>query len=295
MTMLPRTAQTASAHLFAARPDAFNRDRTALVYECPRCGPQFPTPFFDGWHRRECRCARARRETGEVLTLKAQLATQRAEATCDKAYTWLGGTNDDLAGKGFASFHPERQTDVRAFTDAKAQAVLFAEKVIRLEKGYVERRGINAVLLGPVGVGKTHLAASVLNAVRAAGVASRFCTAQGFFDAVYARMGARGGFYDDLLREASETPLLVLDELNRLHLPTATDGKFQHSTLFGILDARYKRKLPTLVTMNTYSMQPYVDDATESRLSVGLLTIEMDGIDYRKAYQQGWTEEGETI
>lgn len=45
--------------------------------------------------------------------------------------------------------------------------------------------------------------------------------------------------------------------------------------------------------MNTYSMQPYVDDATESRLSVGLLTIEMDGLDYRKAYQQGFAEDME--
>ena len=279
----------ASEHLFEAMPYEFNRDPAVLVYDCPVCGQTMqPKHFFNGWHRRQCRCEWMQRERDEIAAIREQIQRTIAQSACDKTYTWLAGMNDDLDRKTFDGFYPERQVDqVDAFVQAKDKAMLFAERVIQIEKGYVERRGINAVLLGSVGVGKTHLAASILNACRASGVAGRFCTAQDFFDAIYARIGRRM-HYDDLLRDASETPLWLLDELDKLHLPTSTDGKFQRDTLFAVLDKRYKRKLPTLVTMNTFTVHPYIDEATESRLSIGLMLIEMDGQDYRKTYLQNW-------
>ena len=100
------------------------------------------------------------------------------------------------------------------------------------------RRGLGLWFVGPVGCGKTTAACSVLRGWVEAGGRARF-----------ARCGTLQDELDDARRRSdavaalSSVPLLVLDDLGK-EVPTAR----ALSRLFAVVDGRWSRNLPTVVT-----------------------------------------------
>ena len=101
------------------------------------------------------------------------------------------------------------------------------------------------VFTGPFGCGKTHLAAAVANAHRERfnqpGVL--FVTVADLFDYLRQVMGgANQSLFEQRFRAVRDVPLLILDDLGGDPTP------FWKDKLFQLLDYRYPRVLPTVIT-----------------------------------------------
>jgi DNA replication protein DnaC len=106
--------------------------------------------------------------------------------------------------------------------------------------------GRGLIITGPVGVGKSHLAAAAVNELIPRGVSAVFQNVPELlarFKATY-RQGA-GEKESDLLRGLEEADLVVLDDLGAEKVTEWTE-----SMLYQVIDARYRQKRPVVVTSN---------------------------------------------
>jgi len=104
------------------------------------------------------------------------------------------------------------------------------------------------VIHGPVGSGKSHLAAAVRNHLtRVLGVPTLFLTTPELLSSLREEVGAsdeRRGT-PRALKTACDAPVLILDDLGAERLTP-----FAEEQLFLLLDSRYRRRWPTLVITN---------------------------------------------
>jgi DNA replication protein DnaC len=100
------------------------------------------------------------------------------------------------------------------------------------------------VLMGPFGCGKTHLAAAIAHHQRQRGADVMFLTVPDLLD--YLRVTyspASNVTFDQRFQQVRNAPFLVLDDLGtESATPWATEKLFQ------LLDHRYVRQLPTVIT-----------------------------------------------
>ena len=261
--------------LFAVRPHLVSRDKAAVRYICNVCGIVEPHAVANGYIRRPCACeekARAIAERAARMEASHQEIVQRKAA---KTYTWLGRDMQEtgLENKTFANFDKKHQKK------AYAKAYWFASQIVQ------GQHAGNLLLCGSYGTGKTHMAAAILNTLRENGIGCLFCTVQNLFTALYA-----ASFEEKqvIVNQASSTPLLVLDDLDKLHIAVKREdkeqeGAYQKLTLFEIVDKRYKRRLPTIITTNEQSdFSRWLDKAAQDRF-FGLMEepVEMNGVSYR--------------
>lgn len=205
-------------------------------------------------------------------THKERLARRKAEEHnwwlsqhALKTFNWLGGrwSDVDLRELRFENFDEKRQQ--LAFTTAQS---------------FVDMLEGTFILHGPYGIGKTHLLASILNALLEKEVTCKFCTAPSLFAAIQDRMNHHED-YNELIGQAIRTPLLVIDDIDKSRW-----SEFKEEIYFDIIDGRVKRKLPLALSTNKLEdLGSYVGGACLSRLSVGQIAIKMVGSDYRKERQ----------
>jgi DNA replication protein DnaC len=136
------------------------------------------------------------------------------------------------------------------------------ENIVAVAHSYVQdQRGHWLVLGGSVGGGKTHLAASIANAWRDVGRDVVFVTVPDLLD--YLRTAfepnARTSL-DQRFQIVRNAPFLVLDDLG-----TENATSWAREKLFQMLDYRYLRRLPTVITIS----KP-IDDM-DTRVRVRLL------------------------
>ena len=226
---------------------------------CPACRGM-------GWLRQNLPLGHP--DWGKPVKCICSVSLDRAREAA-RTYSWLGASVD-LSHQSFVGYQAHLQPDAYQYMVAYADQLVFGGKVG------------NVLLIGDVGTGKTHLAAATLNQMRAAGKPGLFCTAPGLFRALYA---ATLPEQDSLINRASETPLLVIDDLDSLYIKAredkAEEGKYQKDMLYDILGARYASRLATIITANVGDLSPWLDDKTISRVLAGCKILEMNGPDYR--------------
>lgn len=142
------------------------------------------------------------------------------------------------------------------------------------------------LLMGPCGVGKTHLAVAAAVERQKRGDDIFFATVADLLDQL------RGTFSDDspiahadLLQRIRTAQLLVLDDMGaERHTPFAEDKLFQ------IVNYRYEERLPTIVTTSVFpaeldTMRPRIASRLLDSMVVTMLVIE--GPDYRRRSVRG--------
>lgn len=167
------------------------------------------------------------------------------------------------------------------------QPVEGTEKALRAARAAVEGATRGMLLIGRPGSGKTHLAVGVLRgiALRRRAVdptfthfRSRFVVVPEFLDDLRERISDPS--VPDPLPELKTCPLLVLDDLGR-EKPT----EWVTDRLYVLVNHRYNRKLPTIVTSN-YPLSELADrgyDAMVSRLRESAKVVQVTAPDYRRA------------
>jgi hypothetical protein len=98
-------------------------------------------------------------------------------------------------------------------------------------------------IVGKIGRGKTGLAAAILNALRGFGIPGVLVNVEELMRAVQGTYGRGGARLESILDPLVRAPLLVLDDLDKIH-----GSKDQLLKLYGIVNARKEARLPIIVT-----------------------------------------------
>lgn len=152
------------------------------------------------------------------------------------------------------------------------------------------------VLIGGVGVGKTHLALAVGNMALDAQVEVLFSPVPDLLDHLRATFAPDATvIYDELFERMRNVELLILDDLG-----AQRKSAWEREKLFQLLNHRYNFRLLTVITMNEKAWTS-LDDRLQSRLSDKRL-VEIVGFrgaqDYRRQGRRAeaedhWNVEGE--
>lgn len=215
--------------LFAI-PD-FLFDREKATHTCRFCGAVLePTPFElkgrQAWAPKRCAC-----EDAETERLEQERARAEQEERV-RVYTRAFPLKDmgDLAGATLESFEERPGTEM---------PLQFTRRYMT---GLPKPEMSSLVLLGDVGNGKSRLAAAIVTEARRQGMAVAWVHTPGWLRALGAMESDRR---ERLLDLATNADLLVMDELGA--------GKLTQSRadwLLSVLDTRYRRKAPMVITTN---------------------------------------------
>ena len=177
---------------------------------------------------------------------------------------------DSFTQMTFERFNPSG----RRGTNEDQQASLKA--ALESAQAYAANPGGWLVLQGTYGCGKTHLAAAVANQVILRGVATLFLTVPDLLDWLRYAYGDNATSFEDRFEEIRNIDFLVLDDLG-----TQNTTPWAQEKLFQIVDYRYLRRLPTVITTNLDLDQ--IDPRIRSRLldSALVTMVNIKAPDYR--------------
>lgn len=182
-----------------------------------------------------CACTLAERERREAATLdllreqlqryqECRLATFDVERQLRGALSWHGQT----------------------ISVQQQRAAL--HEALHIATQYIERRRGWLYLYGPPGSGKTRLAASIANEFRDRQVRAIYGRVQALLD--WLKVGfqdSAGCDFDQRLRTLERAPLLLIDDLGTEH-----GTSWERVVLENMLNERYNRELPTVLTSNAW-------------------------------------------
>jgi DNA replication protein DnaC len=247
---------------------------------CPICETDLvPVRYANGFLPGKCACEQKRYEAAQAERARAeQRERERAllHASCERCYTWLGEDLTPLKSKTFENYRRE------LFPSAYDKLRDFASQ--RDEHGKVIIPQKNFVIFGGFGTGKTHLMSAVINSFCEQLVPCRFMTGQGFFDAISHCFSNRHD-HTHYLTEAANAPVLAIDDIDKVYIAERlrdSEDNFQVKTFFAVMNKRYLKQLPTLITTNSMDITKYVGGAAFSRLKEAGELLQMDGNDFRE-------------
>lgn len=247
-------------------------DPARKTWTCPRCGviPAKELRHAPGYYiRQPCACEELQRAQDVEIDWQTALRKQQ----CERIYTWLGWEWADLAlmKKTFETFEQERQPN--AFETAHAFA--------RQPQGTL-------ALFGSYGVGKTHLLAAISNEVGSGEKPCLYISAITLFEAIQERI-QQNREYHDLLKRAIHTPLLVIDDLDKVK-----PSEFRESIYYLLIDKRRLAERPLALSCNVSpsELKRWIGKAACSRLMEGICPVEMRGQDYRLISKCSDSQEG---
>jgi DNA replication protein DnaC len=135
------------------------------------------------------------------------------------------------------------------------------------------------LLVGPNGCGKTHLAAAIANQCLDDGTVVLFQVVPDLLDHLRAAFAPNATeLFDQLFSKMREADLLILDDLG-----SQQSSPWANEKLFQLLNYRYNRGIPTVITANPKGLQG-VDERIRSRLTDASLVVQVNfdrACDYR--------------
>lgn len=167
----------------------------------------------------------------------------------------------------------------RTFATFNAKAAGVAE-AYRLCHDYAEDPQGWLVLVGPVGCGKTHLAAAIANRYLVLGGKPFFVNVPELLDHLRSTYAPNSTVsYDERFEDVRNAELLILDDLG-----TESGTEWAKEKIYQIFNRRYNTEAPTVVTMNPREYAR-LDERILSRMKDAALSrvVEMrEANDYRQ-------------
>ncbi len=232
-------------------------DDNVGVDECPKC---FGTgmEIVKGKGARICSCRKLRSQHGQFDS-----------ARLPKRYD----------GFHFGNYKPQNQSQ----TIALRTSMTFAMEYPAVDRGLL--------LMGSVGVGKTHLAVSILKGLTERGFSCLFCEFGTLLKEIQDSYNSSTHASElSVLAPVLNTDVLVLDELG-----ASKPTDWVRDTMAHVINSRYNEKKFTVFTTNYLDERPNDREETledrigvrvRSRLYEMCRTVKMDGKDYRKTFDQ---------
>ncbi|MHB1004633.1 MAG: ATP-binding protein [Chloroflexota bacterium] len=149
----------------------------------------------------------------------------------------------------------------------------FDAKVSGLKEAYEAARTYSEdpqgwlVLVGPVGCGKTHLAAAIANYALECNSRCLFVNTPDLLDHLRSTFGPTSPVtYDERFEQVRIVELLVLDDLG-----TESSTDWAKEKIYQILNHRYVNAMPTVITMNPREYER-LDERIRSRMGDGAIS-----------------------
>ncbi len=168
------------------------------------------------------------------------------------------------------------------FRDATLQDFAGEPAVLEIvERARIAGRGL--YITGPVGVGKSHLAAAILRCRVLSGRTGLFTDTLTLLDAIRDTFHREATTREaDLLRGVTEVDCLVLDDLG-----VEVDTAWARGKLYQIINSRYTWQRETICTTNVepdvLKSEARLGERTISRLMAGCEAVALTGVDRRFA------------
>lgn len=197
---------------------------------------------------------------GQLQTC-ACYATKRAAALRDRYFA--GSNLAGLEGMNFDAFNTA-MPGVRPAFDACQQFAAAPTGTLYLS--------------GTYGCGKTHLAIAIALACLDRGVPVLFQTAPDFLRALRATFGTEAaGQYEAVFALAANIEVLVIDDLG-----AQKNSDWAAEQLFQLINHRYLRRLPTVITSNLTAAQIEQQSPRLASRLADSRVVEVTGADYRR-------------
>jgi DNA replication protein DnaC len=230
----------------------------------------------------------ARRQRLETIQERGWLDTVQCLSCGDRGYQWrpdgTGPSCDCVAGQAIEQ-REQRERHWRASVPGRLTGYRLATSpqpgAARLMSRWLDsapwETGENALLIGPVGTGKTGLAIGAMRAAHDAGRSTELIIVSDWL--IRQRPNSADEAIDPM-DQASRPDLLVIDDLG-----TQKNSEWVHERLYVLVNRRYLDCKPTIVTSNHQSLdllRESLGDRATSRLLEQCRIVPVEGPDLRQ-------------
>ena len=293
--------------IMSDNPSVVGLPTTPKPVICKYCGKERHTKgiFIFGrilWHPpgpEPCICADGQAEYEQLKAARqakaeAEKKAEEAALMKRKVEKVIGdsGLGERFLRRTFATFETPTENLRQIAETAQRYARNFERCLPKQSRKIVEPNGI--LITGDIGTGKTHVVAAIANHLLNQGIAVICMTERNLFSRIQATYvkGRSWGIERESeteIRNVYETvPLLIIDDLGK-----EKASEWTIATLYAIIDGRYDRAMPTIVTTN-YKPQLLIErispsggskttaEAVVDRLREMCVVLNMTGESWRK-------------
>jgi DNA replication protein DnaC len=192
-----------------------------------------------------CTCPEAEKvEAARLAKLEVERKAEEARKLNERIREIIGesGMGERFLRRTFETFQITKENQ-KAADKAKRYADSFNDLIPKQGQPDPGRNGL--FIVGPKGIGKTHLAAAIANRLIHQGTPVICMTMIDLLERIKQTFSRDGASDGNVIRLYKTVPLLVIDDIGK-EPPT----EWAVSTIYNIINGRYEAYLPTIVTTN---------------------------------------------